>query len=193
MPNRISRSVTPWTCGPTTGTAAVGKVPVVAAESGAMAGGKAGRTIERSRSASWRSADLQSICPDVTVARPSATVRSSSCTRSDRSASLDEAAVITVANLLMMTWIRGRAMSWQANAEPMTGPTRPATSRTTSVLSLADAPVAPASKPLNRKTVQRVVMKPPLGKVLASISHRRFLSKTHRQDGDCLFWAWHRY
>src|SRR5216684_2581733 len=49
-------------------------------------------------------------------------------------------------------------MSRQANAEPTIGPTRPARSRTTSVLSPAAAPAVPASNALNKKIVKRVVI-----------------------------------
>ena len=93
-----------------------------------------GAAIECSRSASWRSASRQSVFPDVTALRPSATLRLSSCVRSSRSASLDAVSLMTAANLSTMAWMRGRAMSVQASAEPTTGPTRPARSRTTSVL-----------------------------------------------------------
>jgi len=50
----------------------------------------------------WRSASRQSILPVVTALRPSATLRLSSCVRSSRSASLDEASLITAANLSTM-------------------------------------------------------------------------------------------
>src|SRR6266576_3639425 len=52
-------------------------------------------------------------------------------------------------------------MSRHADAEPTIGPTRPARSRTTSVLSPAAAPAAPAvpaSNALNKKRVKRVVI-----------------------------------
>src|SRR5260370_2695464 len=49
-------------------------------------------------------------------------------------------------------------MSRQARAEPTIGPTRPARSRTTSVLSPAAAPAVPASNALNKKIVKRVVI-----------------------------------
>src|ERR1700730_79159 len=48
-------------------------------------------------------------------------------------------------------------MSRHADAEPTIGPTRPARSRTTSVLSPATAPAVPASNPLNKKRVKRAV------------------------------------
>ena len=73
-----------------------------AAEDGAIAatlGPGPDPAIDRSRSASWRSADLQSILPVVTALRPSATLRSNDCVRSERSASLDEASMITAVNL----------------------------------------------------------------------------------------------
>src|SRR5216683_496003 len=54
--------------------------------------------------------------------------------------------------------MRGRAMSRHADAEPTIGPTRPARSRTTSVLSPAAAPAVPASNALNKKRVKRVVI-----------------------------------
>src|SRR5260221_8138090 len=57
-----------------------------------------------------------------------------------------------------MPWIRGRAMSRQADAEPIIGPTRPARSRTTSILSPATAPAVPASNAVNKKSVKRVVI-----------------------------------
>ena len=127
----------------------------VAAADGAMTAASDGPdrpatvpAIDCSRSASWRSASLQSICPVVTALRPSATLRSSSRVRSSRSASLDEASLITAANLSTMAWIRGRAMSRQASADPMIGPTRPARSRTTSVLSPGAALAALASRAL---------------------------------------------
>src|SRR5216684_7054802 len=154
------------TGGPATAaTGAVGAVAAAAAKDGATvadgggaAAGKGGRAIDCSRSASWRSASLQSIRPDVTAARPSAILRSSSCVRSARSASLAENWVMTAVNLSTMTWIRGRAMSRQANAEPTIGPTRPARSRTTSFLSPGAACAAPASNALNKRIVKRVVI-----------------------------------
>jgi hypothetical protein len=73
---------------------------------------------------------MQSILPEVTAARPSATVRSKVWVRSERSASFDEASRITCENLSTMDWMRGRPMSRQACAEPITGPTRLARSRT---------------------------------------------------------------
>src|SRR5216684_6800454 len=54
--------------------------------------------------------------------------------------------------------MRGRAMSRHADAEPTIGPTRPARSRTTSVLSPAAAPAVPASNELNKKRVKRAVI-----------------------------------
>src|ERR1700682_6778832 len=48
-------------------------------------------------------------------------------------------------------------MSRHADAEPTIGPTRPARSRTTSVLSPAAAPAVPASNALNKKRVKRAV------------------------------------
>src|SRR6266702_2625139 len=48
-------------------------------------------------------------------------------------------------------------MSRQANADPTIGPTLPARSRTTSVLSPAAAPAVPASNALNKKKVKRAV------------------------------------
>src|SRR5437773_974318 len=54
--------------------------------------------------------------------------------------------------------MRGRAMSRHADAEPTIGPTRPARSRTTSVLSPAAAPAVPASNALNKKRIKRVVI-----------------------------------
>src|SRR6267142_1227057 len=54
--------------------------------------------------------------------------------------------------------MRGRAMSRHADAEPTIGPTRPARSRTTSVLSPAAAPAVPASNALNKKRLKRVVI-----------------------------------
>src|SRR5450631_1070100 len=79
IPNRISRSVTPRTGEPAaTGSGAVGAV-AAAAEDGAVTaatlGPGPGPAIDRSRSASWRSADLQSVLPVVTAPRPSATLR----------------------------------------------------------------------------------------------------------------------
>ena len=62
-----------------------------------------------SRSASRRSASLQSVLPDVTALRPSATLRSNICARSERWASLDAASRITAANFSITDWIRGRA------------------------------------------------------------------------------------
>ena len=104
IPNRISRSVTPRTAEPV-GTAAVGAVAAAADKDGEITAGKVGaggRAIDRSRSASWRSAIPQSIRPDVTVLRPFATLRSSTCVRSERSASLVEASAITAVNLSTM-------------------------------------------------------------------------------------------
>src|SRR5882724_3509381 len=54
--------------------------------------------------------------------------------------------------------MRGRAMSRHADAEPTISPTRPARSRTTSVLSPAVAPAVPASNALNKKREKRVVI-----------------------------------
>src|SRR5258705_954645 len=53
--------------------------------------------------------------------------------------------------------MRGRAMSRQASAEPTTGPTRPARSRTTSVLSPAAALAALASNAPNTTIQRRVI------------------------------------
>ena len=92
----------------------------------------AGEAIERSRSASCRSMVLQSDRPDEMAARPSATLRSSTWVRSTRMASLGAVSRITATNLSTTVWMRGRAMSVHASAEPMIGPTRPARSRTTS-------------------------------------------------------------
>jgi hypothetical protein len=58
--------------------------------------------MDRSRSASWRSAAVQSSFPDITAFWPSATLRLSDCVRSARSASLDAVSVITAANLSTM-------------------------------------------------------------------------------------------
>src|ERR1700730_6932869 len=49
-------------------------------------------------------------------------------------------------------------MSRHADAEPTIGPTRPARSRTTSVLSPAAAPAVPASNALNKNRLKRVVI-----------------------------------
>src|ERR1700682_1882940 len=96
----------PRTGGPT----AIGVTDVVgavaAAAVGAITAAKlfgADPAMERSISASWRSASLQSILPVVTALRPSATLRSYSSVRSERSASLDEASAITPANLSEMS------------------------------------------------------------------------------------------
>ena len=75
---------------------------------GPMTLDRLGPAIDRSRSASWRSARPQSIRPDVTAVRPSVTLRSNTCVRSERSASFDEASRITSENLSTMAWMRGR-------------------------------------------------------------------------------------
>src|SRR5580704_5863838 len=54
--------------------------------------------------------------------------------------------------------MRGRAMSVQASAEPTIGPTRPARSRTSSVLLAGAAPAALASKAASRTAIQRGVI-----------------------------------
>ena len=108
-----------------------------------------------SRSASRRSASLHSVLPDVTAPRPSATLRSNNCARSDRCASLDAASRITAANFSMTDWMRGRATSGQASAEPIIGPTRPARSRTRSILSPGAASAAVMKKALSKNEVQR--------------------------------------
>ena len=94
----------------------------------------AGAEIERSRSASWRSVSCNRLAPSDMAARPSATLRSSTRVRSARMASLGAVSRITATNLSTTVWMRGRAMSVHASAEPMIGPTRPARSRTTSTL-----------------------------------------------------------
>ncbi len=80
MPNRISLAVTPRAVevGTGCGTGAVGAV-AAAAEDGATTAASDGEgegafpASDCSRSASWRSADLQSVRPAVTALRPSAT------------------------------------------------------------------------------------------------------------------------
>src|SRR5437773_10498699 len=54
--------------------------------------------------------------------------------------------------------MRCRASPQHADAQTSIGPTRPARSRTTSVLSPAAAPAVPASNALNKKRVKRVVI-----------------------------------
>jgi hypothetical protein len=97
IPNRISRSVTPRTA-----VDVAAAVDVIATNAGVVTAGTAGWAgaglSDCSRSASRRSACWQSILPDMTVARPSATLRSNDCARSDRWASLAEASLITAAN-----------------------------------------------------------------------------------------------
>src|SRR5712671_4693947 len=86
-------------------------------------------------------------------------------------------------------------MSRQANAEPTIGPTRPARSRTTSVLSPAAAPAVPASSVPNKRIVKRaVIAKPPRGQSAKLLLCRSvlvtFLSKRiRRRYGDRPFWA----
>src|SRR6185295_6016083 len=102
---------------------------------------------------------MQSILPEVTAARPSATVRSNVWLRSERSASFDEASRITCENLSTMDWMRGRAMSRQACAEPITGPTRLARSRTIVMSPAACAlPAMPKSTAPTSKRMRCEVM-----------------------------------
>src|SRR5438132_9929461 len=102
---------------------------------------------------------MQSILPEVTAARPSVTVRSNVWVRSERSASFDEASRITCENLSTMDWMRGRAMSRQACAEPITGPTRPARSRTIVMSPAACAlPAMPKSMAPTSKVIRCEVM-----------------------------------
>src|SRR6266545_4597938 len=102
---------------------------------------------------------MQSILPEVTAARPSATLRSNVWVRSERSASFDAASRITCENLSTMVWMRGRAMSRQACAEPITGPTRPARSRTIVMSPAACAlPAMPKSMAPTSKMIRCGVM-----------------------------------
>jgi len=95
MPKRISLSVIPRGNGP----AVTGAIEVAAAAlDGPMTLDRLGPATDRSRSASWRSATLQSIRPAVTAALPSLTLRSRTWLRSERSASFAEASRITTAN-----------------------------------------------------------------------------------------------
>ena len=158
MPNRISLSEMPRTA--LTGfpklTAGAGAAAKAGAAGAAAAGaGADDGPSDCSRSASRRSASLQSVLPDVTAPRPSATLRSNSCARSERWASLEAASRITAANFSITSWIRGRVMSGQASAEPITGPTRPARSRTSSILSPGAASAAVMKKALSKNEVQR--------------------------------------
>ena len=138
MPNRISLSDTPRTAvaGFPRLAAGTGSVGGAAAKAGgasegmATAGAGADGDSDCSRSASRRSAWMQSILPVETALRPSATLRSNCCARSERWASLLAASRITAANFSITDWTRGRVTSGQASAEPITGPTRPARSRT---------------------------------------------------------------
>jgi hypothetical protein len=68
---------------------------------------------------------------------------------------LEAASRITAANFSITDWIRGRVMSGQASAEPITGPTRPARSRTSSILSPGAASAAVMKKALSKNGVQR--------------------------------------
>ena len=163
IPKRISFSLMPRTLDAASGTAWVtvgataavcwagagaGVVAVVAggmidaigagaalAADGAITAASDGPEIDRSRSASWRSIDLQSVRPEVMAPRPSITWRSNCCAISMRSPSLFETSRITARNLSATIWMRDWAMSGQASAAPRIGPTRPARSRTTLVLS----------------------------------------------------------
>jgi len=93
IPNRFLDRFTPRTGepAPTCATGAVGAV-AAAAEDGAITAATLGPgpapAIDRSRSASCRSADLQSVLPVVTAPTAVATLRSNACVRSERSASL---------------------------------------------------------------------------------------------------------
>ena len=69
-------------------------------------------------------------------------------------ASLGAVSRITATNLSTTVWMRGRAMSVHASAEPMMGPTRPARSRTTSMLAGAALAVPAISVP-SRAIMQR--------------------------------------
>ena len=139
MPKRISRSPMPRGSGPAgTWRGAVAAFAAVArrrTRDRSRSTGSVRRSIVRDRPAAGPR--MQSSRPAVTVARPSVTLRSNTCVRSERSASFAEASRITTANLSTTAWMRGRAMSRQARAEPITGPTRIARSRTMSVLSPA--------------------------------------------------------
>src|SRR6185369_9642582 len=97
---------------------------------------------------------MQSILPALTAARPSATVRSNVWVRSERSASFDEASRITCENLSTMDWMRGRGMSRQACAEPITGPTRLARSRT---IVMSPAACALPARPRSRAPTSKVI------------------------------------
>src|SRR5215218_4975284 len=102
---------------------------------------------------------MQSILPEDTAARPSATVRSNVWARSERSASFDEASRITWENLSTIDWMRGRPMSRQACAEPITGPTRLARSRTIAMSPAAWAlPAMPNSTAPTSKEIRCEVM-----------------------------------
>src|SRR5437879_4142344 len=102
---------------------------------------------------------MQSILPEATAARPSVTVRSNVWVRSERSASFDEASRITCENLSVMVWLRGRGLSRQACAEPITGPTRPARSRTIMMSPAAWAlPAMPKSMAPTSKVIRCEVM-----------------------------------
>jgi hypothetical protein len=68
---------------------------------------------------------------------------------------LDAASRISAANFSITDWIRGRVMSGQASAEPITGPTRPARSRTSSILSPGAASAAVMKKALSKNAIQR--------------------------------------
>jgi hypothetical protein len=165
MPNRISVSDTPrtaltgfpkLTAGAAAGAAAkAGATGARAGAGAAAAGAGADGASDCSSSASRRSASLQSVLPDVTALRPSATLRSNSCARSERWASLEAASRINAANFSITDWIRGRVTSGQASAEPITGPTRPARSRTNSILSPGAASAAVRKKALSKSEVQR--------------------------------------
>ena len=189
MPKRISFSLMPRGSGPV-GTAgqAVGAVAAFAAVAAAAGDGpmtldRLGPEIERSRSASWRSARMQSILPEVTAARPSATVRSNVWVRSERSASFDEASRITWENLSTMVWMRGRAMSRQACAEPITGPTRLARSRTIAMSAAAWAlPAIPNSMAPTSRVIRCEVM---ANSVENKIAVRRFSGMVSPPSGLC--------
>ena len=157
MPKRISLSDTPRTglTGFPKLTAGGGAAAKAGAVGAAAAGAGADGVSDCSRSASRRSAALQSSRPVVTRLRPSATLRSNNCARSERWASLAAASRITAANFSITDWIRGRVTSGQASAEPITGPTRPARSRTSSILSPGAASAAVMKKALSKNEVQR--------------------------------------
>jgi hypothetical protein len=72
---------------------------------------------------------------------------------------LEAASRITAANFSITNWIRGRVMSGQASAEPITGPARPARSRTSSILSPGAASAAVMKKALSKSEVQRRLTK----------------------------------